>query len=152
MTVVVPFTGELHPVVRDVMSEQIPDVQFCPIEGDHGYQLLLRRLWRQRKSVVIVEHDILPWPGAIPELWQCSCRWGAYSYQLHGGIGIYHGFGCAKLTGELMEIVPNIWEGELAHWSQLDQMLWFAARAKGHEPHPHRPPVIHLNPRHRERT
>lgn len=147
MRVIVPFAGELNPVVRDVLEDQVV-VDFIRLRTDFDYHLLLQGLWMIGNPVIIVEHDVLPWPGALTELEQCSCAWGANSYKLHGGIGIYHGFGCTKLTPKLMEAIPDIWECDPIHWSQLDQRLWFAAREKGFEPHPHRPPVIHLSKKH----
>jgi hypothetical protein len=145
--VIVPFAGELNPVVRDVLEDQAI-VDFRRLTSDFDYHNLLRSIWIIREPVILIEHDVLPWPGALAELAQCSCAWGANSYKLHGGIGIYHGFGCTKLTPELMAAVPDIWECDPIHWSLLDQRLWFAAREKGYEPHPHRPPVIHLSKKH----
>jgi hypothetical protein len=57
-----------------------------------------------------------------------------------------HMLGCAKLGEGLMRELPGIWDAP-GHWSELDQRLFFAARDAGIEPHLHRPPVIHLNPR-----
>lgn len=144
MRVVVPFQ-RLHPVTKKVVDYYRPE--YCHLQDEDDYRLLMQRLWREREPVIVVEHDIVPWPFAIEELWRCSCSWGAYSYQLHGGVGIYHGFGCTKLTPALMEALPDIWDTP-AHWSDLDQILWFAARDKGLEPHPHRPAVVHLSERH----
>jgi hypothetical protein len=144
MKVVVPYV-ELHPVTRQVTEPYNPE--YVPLVGDDAYRQLMHRLWQEGEPFVIVEHDIIPWPGAIEELFACSCAWGAYSYKLHGGIGIYHGFGCTKITPELMDATPCIWS-QPAHWNTLDQRLWFAARAKGLEPHPHRPAVTHLSRRH----
>jgi len=152
MKVIVPYAGELNPVVRQVLSYYGVPVDYRNMSWNpYNYQYLLREIWKKREPVVIVEHDILPWPGAIEELWQCSCAWGAYTYQLHGGLGIYHGFGCTKLTPQLMQAVPDVWEGDLMNWDVLDQHLFFAARAAGFEPHHHRPPVIHLSDKHAAR-
>jgi hypothetical protein len=143
MQVVVPYT-KLHPVTEYVLNSYKLPVWFVPVDGDDGYRRLMLNLWRERKSVIIVEHDIVPWPGAIEELWNCSCHWGAYSYQIDGGIGIYHGLGCTKITTHLMDAVPTIWERP-EPWHLLDQILFFEARNCGLEPHHHRPPVIHLH-------
>lgn len=122
-------------------------VSYRELKRDDDYRMLLRELWAEREDVVIVEHDVVPWPGSIEELWQCPCAWGTYSYRMHGGIGIAHGFGCAKLTTRLMDAVPDVWEMP-GMWNVLDQRLFYDARGRGIEPHMHRPPVTHLSRRH----
>jgi hypothetical protein len=144
MNVVVPYTN-LHPTTEFVLR-QYP-VEYVDVSEPDAYLGLLRRLWVEGATVIVVEHDVVPWPGALEEVWNCPCAWGSYSYHMHGGIGIYHGFGCTKLTAELMKQTPRVWE-PWASWNMLDQKLFFAARAQGIEPHHHRPPVTHLNDRH----
>jgi len=149
MKVIVPYADAPHSVTVQVLaSEPVASLLYHKCEGPYAYHELLRDIWRKCEPVIIVEHDVVPWPGALGELWLCPCKWGAYSYHMHGGIGIFHGFGCTKLTPDVMEATADIWECEPVLWNTLDQKLWFAARLKGFEPHPHRPPVTHLNPRH----
>lgn len=144
MKIVVPYTT-LDPATELVLSSH-GDVTFERLDAFFTYIELLRELWQERQPVVIVEHDIVPWPGALEELWACPGRWCSYSYRLLGGVGIFHGFGCTKLTGELMQATPTVWD-EPGEWHTLDARLFHAAREVGLEPHPHRPPVVHLNPR-----
>ena len=144
MNVIVPYT-DLHPTTEFVLRPYRP--VYVEVGGENGYLNFFRELWNEGEDIIIVEHDVVPWPGALEEVWQCPCAWGSYSYHMHGGIGIYHGFGCTKLTAELMAQTPDIWE-QWTSWNMLDQKLFFAARGKGLEPHTHRPPVTHLNPRH----
>jgi hypothetical protein len=112
--------------------------------GDNDYYHLLTDLWAKRETVIITEHDILPWPGALEELIACPALWCAYSYDQHG-IGIFHSFGCVKFTGNLMQQLPDMWTGMDRHWSLLDQQFEWRAFQAGHRPHHHRPPVIHLH-------
>lgn len=142
MKVIVPYTT-LHPTTRQVLDSYNLDVDYVPMLGDSGYRALLANLWAALEPVIIVEQDILPWPGAIEELCACPCQWGTYSYPYQGGIGIAHMLGCAKLTTGLMAALPNVWDNP-APWYDLDRILFFAARDIGIEPHLHRPPVIHL--------
>lgn len=116
------------------------------LDGEDGYRQLMLGVWRERKPVIIVEHDILPWPGAIEELIACPCLWGTYSYRCHGGIGISHMLGCAKITAELIDLLPDLWDSPV-HWAKIDGHLFFGAERAGQQPHLHRPAVIHLNPR-----
>src|SRR4051812_16119673 len=115
MNVVVPYvehkSSKITELVDDVLRSQTKDIIwiYCG-HSPFDYHELLKSLWHQRETTILVEHDVLPWPGALQELWQCPCKWGSYSYPLHGGVGIHHGFGCTKLTRELMDAVPDVWE------------------------------------------
>ena len=144
--VIVPYVA-LHPITRFVLDSYGLPVEYVAMTDDDAYRRLLARIWADAEPVVLVEQDIAPWPQAIEELWGCPCDWGAYSYRLHGGIGIFHGFGCTKLTPRLMRALPDVWN-EPGRWDVLDQRLFFAARDRELEPHHHRPAVIHLSERH----
>lgn len=143
MKVVVPYIV-LNPATELVLRPYKP--QYVDVSAPDAYRTLFQTLWVERQTTIIVEHDIVPWPGALEELWQCPCQWGAYSYLLRGGVGVYHGFGCTKLTRELMLATPDVWSAS-CEWNKLDQHLLFEARSKGCEPHHHRPAVVHLNER-----
>jgi hypothetical protein len=142
--IVVPYTN-LHPATRMVMSVY-EGVRYENVAREDAYRQLLHNLWLERETFVIVEHDIVVWPGAIEELHDCMGRWCSCSYRLFGGVGVYHGLGCTKISDRLISILPGLWD-EPCPWDMLDQRLWFAAREVGQEPHCHRPPVIHLNAR-----
>lgn len=145
INVVVPYT-DLHPLVPQLLATYGYTPEYRKLVGDDGYQCLMRELWERGEDVMIVEQDILPWPGAIEELFACECFWGAYTYRTNGGMGVYHMLGCTKITKRLMRQTEGVWD-EWRHWSVIDQTLFFAARNRGIEPHHHRPAVIHLNPR-----
>jgi hypothetical protein len=142
MKVVVPYT-KLRRMQQWLLRRYNP----CYVDvsaSDDDYWTLLTELWQQRETVVLIEHDILPWPGALEELVACPALWCAYSYDQHG-IGIFHSFGCVKFSGELMNLLPDIWQGMDKHWSQLDQQFEWRAFQAGQRPHGHRPAVIHLH-------
>jgi hypothetical protein len=141
--VVVPYTESMHPLVTQLLQRYGIKADYQRVDGDDGYRLLMQQLWKDGQTVIVIEHDIIPWPGAIEELLLCQCHWGTYSYHINGGVGVSHMLGCAKLTAEVMEALPNVWS-EWTHWSMVDRKLFFAAQGIGLEPHLHRPAVIHL--------
>jgi hypothetical protein len=144
---VVPYVeGRLHTLVPQLLSTYGFDPQYVKLVGDDGYQRLMKCLWRDKQDVVIVEQDILPWPGAIEELIACECAWGTYTYRTNNAIGVSHMLGCAKLTAGLMQVTDGIWD-QWCRWSEIDQTLFFAAQNQLIQPHLHRPAVIHVNPR-----
>lgn len=145
MKLIVPYVeGRLHPLVLPVLRSDGLQPQAERLLDDYDYGRLMARLWREFQTVFVVEQDILPWPGALRELQQCSCEWGTYSYHYFGGIGISHMLGCCKLTDRLMSRLPQLWDWG-CHWAYVDRRLFSEARAAGIEPHLHRPPVIHLS-------
>jgi hypothetical protein len=143
--VVVPYT-KLHPVTKLVLESYGLNIAYRALADEYAYGRLLESIWSAGESVVIIEQDVVPWHGAVEELYQCPGLWCSCTYRIHGGYGIYHGLGCTKISSALMSLLPNLWK-EPVRWDVADQRLWFAARAIRQEPHPHRPPVIHLNPR-----
>jgi hypothetical protein len=146
MQVIVPYR-ELNSWTRRVLDSYNLPVTYVPLGDDaDAYRRLLQELWQLQQTVVLVEHDVVPWYGAIEELHHCMGLWCTCSYNLRGGYGVYHSLGCAKLSGELMRLLPTLWDAP-GRWDTLDQRLWFAARDIGQEPHPHRPPAIHLSER-----
>jgi hypothetical protein len=145
---VVPYT-QLHPLVPRILATYGLSPIYVSLEDDDAYRRLMQRLWIDQETTVIVEHDILPWEGAVQELYFCPGSWCSCSYRLggvHGGVGIYHGLGCTKLSTKIMAATKGLWDKPY-HWSLIDRVLFFAAREQELDPHPHRPPVIHLNER-----
>jgi len=147
--VIVPYTRDIS-LLRAVMRDEGHDVWFIRMRGEHDYWQLLRDVWAAQKTVVVIEHDILVWPGAIDELLACPCMWCSNSYriQLHdgrAGVGLHHALGCTKLSADLMRLIPDAFDAMPSrHWQRLDAQLCRAAYEVCQCPHPHRPPVIHL--------
>jgi hypothetical protein len=147
MKVIVPYApGRLHSVTRRVIESYELPTEFIRLDFDDSYRLLLKDLWVDGETVVIIEQDVVPWPGAIEELHHCMGEWCSCAYRLFGGYGVYHHLGCTKLSSELMRKLPHLWDIP-RHWNSLDTHLRWEADQVGIHPHPHRPPVIHLSER-----
>jgi hypothetical protein len=146
--VVVPFT-RLHPITKQVLDGYGLDVRYVDVSAsDDSYRLLLQKLWDEHETISIIEHDIVPYPGAIEEAWACCADWCTHSYSWtnergESGVGVSHMLGCAKLSPRLMDAVPDVWRTP-CHWTECDRRLFFAARDAGIDPHEHRPAVVHL--------
>lgn len=54
------------------------------LDAEYAYDRLIRRLWSEGQPFVLVEHDILPWPGAVQQLWECDRPWCAFQYLIFG--------------------------------------------------------------------
>ena len=144
MRVIVPYTN-LRPLVKAALEQYNLHPQFIRLDHEDSYWHLLSDIWERNEPVVINEHDVLPWPGAIQEIQNCPAHWCSYTYRMQGGYGIHHAFGCTKLGQGLIETLPDAWVNvDSTRWSDLDAQLCIMARNAGLTPHPHRPPVIHL--------
>jgi hypothetical protein len=114
------------------------------VEGDYGYGQLLAGLWRVGAGFCLVEHDIVPWPGAIEALWDCPEPWCGYRFMLgRGDLG--SGLGCLRFSGEFMRAHPGLAdEWASVRWDDLDGRVMDTMRSVGLVGfHEHLPPVGH---------
>lgn len=147
--VIVPYVGKPLDVQKDVLRSMHVEPEYIDVSGDRwNYWRLLSRLWSEGESFMIVEQDILPWPGALHDAWRCSEPWCVFPY-LIGGVYSPVGHGCVKYSNEILRRAPKAVERvKRRHWSTLDSHTIFAVRRSGFKPHVHQPPVLHLNTEH----
>jgi hypothetical protein len=158
MNVFVPHVGAEPEVVLDALRAD--DIEPAPITMslDTDYYGLLSGLWAEGRTFVIVEHDIIVWPGAVRALLACEEPWCAYPYKIGGHYS--PGFGCVKFEGEFTYAHRNAIEmvgdptcpyfssqGNPRHWSGLDSRLGLVLSVLSGRgwPHLHQPAVTHLN-------
>lgn len=128
--------------------------------GDDHYAQLFRHLWDKGEEFAIVEHDVIPWPGALEDLARCPESWCAYGYVTSGDLSTQDvpPLGCVKFRPEgdvpfeelfalfLESQSPGIVAGLLPHWSSMDNVIARSLRARGWQVHEHKPGVAHLHP------
>lgn len=120
------------------------------LDGDTEYARVLSALWRASESFVLVEGDVVPWPGAVRALLDCPEPWCGHNYPIASGFNCGT-LGCVKFGAALMRQWPSLWvRWEGTPWRQLDIAVFRAvAAATGMiDFHVHTPPVAHA----RERT
>jgi len=154
--IVVPFTNDVsEPLVHKATKLNLEMQGFRPrwerlngtLAADFAYDRLIRTLWAEGQPFIIVEHDILPWPGALRELWECECAWGAFPYYIFGQFRTQ--LGCTKFDPAKLGACPL--PDEPVHWSRLDWAIitGLLDRETGHL---HQPAVTHLNAAHQRMT
>ena len=143
MKIIVPTAPDVDPIAATVLESQgyHPDVR--PTGGRDGYVSLIEHLWSERETFVIVEHDIIPWPGAIDEMWACPAAWCAFPYLLSGGYDA--ALGCTKFDETLMRAVHYPYTERPDRWQNAEWIIARVRDAVGFLPHRHAPPVTHLN-------
>lgn len=145
MRVVVPHAGAdwtLWAVARNLEAQGV-DYELADVSGsDEAYPDLLGSLWRHGEPFVVVEHDILPWPGAVHELIDCPEPLCGFPYVLGNRIGAY--LGCTRISARVIAATQYPWPHR--SWAGLDLAIFAMVRSAGFGFHVHHPAVVHLNP------
>lgn len=143
MKVIVPYTNKLEVSFQACqMNMEIQGVkpEYRFMFTDTSYAELIIDLWKDG-TFIIVEHDVLPWPGALKAMWACGHTVCAYPYELGGRMGVKASMGCIKIN----PVVRSCPVRESMYWTQVGDIL------EGLPIHLHEPPVVHLNPKRRHR-
>jgi len=115
------------------------EVTYAPMTTDQSYWELLRDLWHEQKTFVIVEHDIVVTPDTIPELAACDHEWCAMAFPYRGEAKAWS-LACTKFAASLMSRFPDLMEevGGMAdakhaagHWCRMDAWIWQALTLRG---------------------
>jgi hypothetical protein len=124
------------------------------LEGPFGYCSYFAERWDEGETFINVEHDTVPWPGAIEALLECSedwCGYGTRPYEL------WHfdspnlaplnsvDLACVKFSDRSILKTQNCWDDPV-DWTLCDVHLFKTARAAGMTPHQHFPGVTNANP------
>lgn len=118
------------------------------LDQEFAYWRLLRELWEEGKPFILVEHDILPWPGALKGMWECPEPWCAHRYTVLGSYCAY--LGCTKFDPARLGACPL--PDEPTEWQKLDMLIVRELAKREHRGHVHDPPVCHLNYGHQMMT
>lgn len=95
-------------------------------------------LWNEGKPFIVVEHDIVPWPGALKELWECDQPWCGYPFP-QPDHNLANGFGVAKYRPR--GSAPEEWPE--TEWRYLDGAVVPVLHERIGRIHLHGPPVAH---------
>jgi hypothetical protein len=150
----VPY-ATLFPEVQEALEADGRTAEYVHVGGTpEAYFELLAGLWAEGKGFVIVEQDIVPWPGAIAEMEACPEPWCGRPYNLGTHLGAY--LGCTKFSDSLVAGAPGViaaidhlaFDGTpRRYWGRLDTRLKQVLEDQlGLTHHWHWPAVEHLNP------
>jgi hypothetical protein len=151
--IIVPFANELndsvvHSAMRLNLEMQGLSPRYERLEGTFSYDALIRQLWAEGKPFILVEHDVLPWPGAVQQLWTCPRPWCTFEYFMLGEMRV--ALGCTKFDPS--QLGPCPLPAEPQDWHQMDWHVIAELAARYHVAHLHEPAVSHLNWSHQRMT
>lgn len=113
--------------------------------GDYTYAHLIEERWQAGETFIIVEDDILVWPGGIDALLECPEPWCSLKHMIGGGWA--SNLGCTKFDASLL--VGDPWAGESRPVkNECDGPLARMLQARGFVQHFHGPAVLHMNAAH----
>lgn len=146
MRILVPFT-EVQVATRIALRAY--EVEYWDVED---YATYWQVRWDEGTDFINVEHDVVPYPGAIESLESCPEPWCAYGYHLNDLFAdhvrtLFPYLGCVKITHELIALTKDCWSSwEDPDWLVCDKRLAEVARSHGLDVHQHFPPVTNANP------
>jgi len=164
LRVVIPYTpARLEPRTR--AWGEANGAEFVDVSADvEAYWRLLRELWVAGDSFVLVEHDVLPPPGAIEGMTECADELCLHPYpdSMASKIWEFH-LGCTRFGAELLAQFPDLvdeTQGEPGPpgltsrftrqgprgWLLLSKRLEVCLERRGVRHHRHTPTVDHLHP------
>lgn len=128
-----------------LLSERIPH-DIVVVKDDYDYGRAVHEYWERGKSFILLEHDIVPWPGAIHELMECGSLWCTFQYPVGHSGSLQTAIGIVKFSEELIALYPDANFGwDQTPWNHLDAQIYGALQVDNHiAPHIHTPPVAHL--------
>lgn len=143
LIIVAPYTQE-HPEHVAALHELGLPVTRVPCPDEDDYWRLLKVTTSTTRTVIVIEHDIVPPPQAIGVLINCPQMWCGYKHSISFGRR-KPCLGLAKLSLGTLNIFDTF---KSRHWSTLDIQLEEEMRKLGLEIHEHLPEVCHVNPLH----
>lgn len=95
-------------------------------------------LWEKGEPFIHLEHDIVPWPGAITQLQECPEPWCVHESVIYAG-RVFMGFGIGKYRPK--GPAPERWRN--TDWHCLDGQIVSDLRERFTDVCTHHPPVAH---------
>jgi hypothetical protein len=142
----------LQPQTADLVRQL--DGEFFDVSGsDYSYFGTFRDLWREKRSFLIIEQDVLPTRAGIESLLRCNHLWCGCPYNIGGQDAVC--LGCTRFDARLMVRLPDLPEriaslkqGDIppSIWWRMDvNVAELLMKFLGHNVHVHsRHPAKHL--------
>jgi hypothetical protein len=161
LTRVVVVTLDEYCLAVEALRSMMIDFEFVIAETPTTYAETLHRYWQMGDSFINVEHDIVPYPGALESLDECPYYFCGYDYPIGRGgiIGPCRGsaLGCIKFGADLIRQYPDLSEQwKNVSWNFLDGQIFTSLKGKLKDApdvatrwtkfcwHEHKPPVAHI--------
>lgn len=140
--VIAPYVHD-HPQHVEAITKVGYPVVRIPCPNEDSYYKLLSTVYTTGKTIIVIEHDMIPRPPDVQELLDCSQPWCGFLYR-HRYKRVKACLGLTKLA--FHDSCPDIFN-EVSHdWRYLDGTLEAQLLLRGYKIHEHTPEVPHVNP------
>lgn len=162
MKIFIPTTGirqatEIY--TRDKVAEPGAVYETVDVSSDHwAYTRYLEQRWQEGETFVNMEHDIVPFPGAITQIWNCPYNWCFYGYVPDVDL-VENGcapFGLVKFSKDFINSTQGLWRMMREYYDENYEYVWQChdvfmfhklVKERGQwKPHQHFPAVFNANP------
>ena len=135
LPVIVVSTTTAAPATLAMTMEGIQVKEYKVRNNDYvHYGSIFTELWQTHEGFILVEGDVVPWPGAIKQLQECNHNWCGYLFP--SGVidwelmtGFADGLGCMKFGTGMVQRVPYLIEWQNTGWDQLDGSVHATVKA-----------------------
>jgi hypothetical protein len=149
MRIIVPSRWTSAPATRALVMEGHEVIEVVLDDLHLGYSRLVRDEWNAGLGgFIVVEDDVVPWPGALREFEQCEHDWcafevprGVVSYEPRSGFAI--GLACMRFSDALVGRHHADWLDVRSDEVEFQVRLMLEAEE---ELHLHYPACAHLKP------
>jgi len=153
----VPYTQ-----LNDATRAYLTSVLYTPVpvtlvdcnDAPWGYQDYLQMAWDKGETFLNMEHDIVPWPGAIHSLLDCPEPWCFFGYERDLDFVALNTpvFGLCRFRAEFIATMPDVWrvmrvseQYAKVPWRGVDLHMAKYAKHLGYTPHQHWPAVFNAS-------
>jgi len=145
LQIVIPTRAYGSPPARALCIEGYEVLEVQMSDPQH-YGRLIRQMWDIGNGFVLIEDDVVPWPGAIQSLLDCEHDWCAYSFPRTAAEpgGWVLGLGCVRFSHHLVRRHNLDALDGSQRWDEVDGALIGVLHTAGETCHEHTPPVAHL--------
>lgn len=147
MKILVVGTNEACPATFALRSELLP-YEFVHVVDEFTYGQTLSRYWAEGETFINIEHDVVPWFGAVKALYQCPYGFCTYQYPIGHSGKLQTALGIIKFSENVMDDFPTANYGwDKTSWNHLDAQVYGALQLdRGLKPDIHEPACAHLKP------
>jgi hypothetical protein len=118
---------------------------FTDPNDDYSLHKFFVNRWAEKETFIIVEHDVVVWPGAIEAIWNCESDLCLYDRHLpihrKRVLTTEAPLACMKISKKFIEDHPNLWDKPIV-WNETDIEIV----KTGVNLHQHFPSVVNANP------
>lgn len=120
------------------------------MEDPQHYGRLIAGQWKTGLGFVLVEDDVVPWPGAVQAMLDCEHDWCAYEFprthpRYEPRAGWVLGLGCVRFSHALVRrySLEDRLDGS-QRWDDVDGAVIGMLHTANEVCHVHTPPVAHI--------